>query len=233
MKLDGMDIVVLCGGLGTRLRTVVSDRPKSMADFCGRPFLDILLDYFKGFGFRRIILCVGYRAEAIKSHYANRFSDMEILFSEEKAPLGTGGAIKNAEHLIKSNPFCVANGDSFCSIQMDQFLSFHSDKKATISIAVSSVGKTKDYGAVCLDHDSQVLSFDEKKESQEKAAVNAGVYIFEKKILFEMHKGDIFSLEKDLFTRVCGKGLYGFFVDSPVIDIGTPERYAYASNHLK
>ncbi len=227
------DVVILCGGLGTRLREVVSDRPKSMADFSGKPFLDILLDYFKGFGFRRIVLCVGYQAEAIKSHYANRFSDMEILFSEEKAPLGTGGAIKNAEHLIKSNPFCVANGDSFCPIQMDQFLSFHSDKRATISIALSSVDKTKDYGVVCLDHTSQILSFNEKKASLEKAIINAGIYLFRKGSLVEMPKNQAFSLEKDWFPKVCGKGLFGFVVNQSVTDIGTPARFAFAQSFFE
>ena len=107
-KPSQVDVVVLCGGLGTRLREVVSDRPKPMALIENRPFLEILIQNFRRAGFRRFVLCTGHLSDSVEAHFANRYSDLAIVISEENRPLGTAGAIKNAEHRIHSNPFLVA-----------------------------------------------------------------------------------------------------------------------------
>jgi len=103
-KLREVDVVILCGGMGSRLRAVVSDRPKPMARINQRPFLDILIQFFSGFGFRRFILCAGYMSQVIRDHYTRRAGPCRFVISEEHTPLGTGGTIRNAEKLIQSDP---------------------------------------------------------------------------------------------------------------------------------
>ena len=113
---SNIDTVILAGGLGTRLKSVLNDKPKCLAPINGKPFIDILLDYCIKQGFKRFILCVGYLKEQIIEYLNNR-SDCEIIFSEEDEPLGTAGAIKNSEPFIKSDPILIMNGDSFINVQ--------------------------------------------------------------------------------------------------------------------
>ena len=128
LKQTDVDVVILCGGKGTRLSEVVRDRPKPMSEINGRSFLDILIGYVSGFGFKRFILSVGYKADYIKDYYKNNRFSFEILFSRENEPLGTAGGVKQAENLVQSNPFLVMNGDSFCPVDLLQFLDFHSKR---------------------------------------------------------------------------------------------------------
>src|SRR5690349_21298843 len=113
-RLGAIDAAILCGGKGTRLQPVISDLPKGLAPVRGRALLDILVEDLVAQGLRRIILCVGHMKEQIISHFSGR-RDADFLFSEETAPLGTGGAVKNAAEFIRSDPFLVMNGDSMCS----------------------------------------------------------------------------------------------------------------------
>lgn len=130
-----MDVVILCGGLGKRLKSVVDDRPKPMAFVGLRPFLDILIDYIASFGTKRFILCIGHRGGSVKTYFRKR-KNFQIIFSEEKNPLGTGGAIKNAKSFIETSPFLILNGDSFIKANLNNFFNFHLRKKAEISILV-------------------------------------------------------------------------------------------------
>ena len=222
-----IDVIVLCGGLGKRLRSVISDRPKPMAEIGHRPFLDILIAYTSRYGFRRFILCLYYMKEVIKEYYRGK----GIIFSEEEEPLGTGGAIKKAEPLIKSSPFLVMNGDSFIPLDLNKFITFHSEKKAAVSIALAKAEKTEDYGAVRLGDDERIVNFSEKRK--EKGLVNAGVYLFKRNVLSLIPSSTNYSLEYDLFPRMVGKGLYGYQTDETLIDIGTPKGYKRAQEMFK
>ncbi len=126
-----MDVIILCGGLGMRLRDVVGDRPKSMAEISGRPFLDILVDYVARYGFTHFILCTGFKGDLIKRYYKNKRGRLIFVVSDEDQPLGTAGAIKNAESFIESDMFLVLNGDSLCEIDIEDFIKFHIGKGAS------------------------------------------------------------------------------------------------------
>jgi D-glycero-alpha-D-manno-heptose 1-phosphate guanylyltransferase len=114
--IKDIDVFILCGGLGSRLRAVSKGNPKPMVIVNGRPFVDSIIDYFAGFGCRRFVLGTGYKAKVIEDYYCeNKRSELKILFSREKTPLGTGGAVKKARKLLASDPVLVINGDSICS----------------------------------------------------------------------------------------------------------------------
>jgi NDP-sugar pyrophosphorylase family protein len=233
INLQDIDVAVLCGGLGTRLQGVIDDRPKSMAEINGRPFLDILVDYIARYGFTRFILCTGFKGDLIKRHYETKRSGLVFLISEEKMPLGTAGAIKNAESFIGSNIFLVLNGDSLCEIDLKDFLNFHIGKSALSSIALTSLKSPKDYGAVELDGDHKVIRFSEKVLVKSNGLVNAGIYFFDRKIFKEIPSGEKRSLEHDIFPGILDKGIYGYVTEKKLLDIGTPERLEIAKEYFK
>lgn len=228
-----IDAVILCGGLGERLRDVVSNRPKAMAEINRRPFLDILINYVADFGFRRFILCIGYMGDFIKQYYQQKKGSLKIIFSEEKEPLGTAGAIKNAESLIKSSPFLALNGDSFCQIDLRKFLQFHLEKKALASIVLTKAIDSGDYGNVALGESGQIITFDEKTNKHKNSFVNAGIYLFQKRILSSISTNEKFSLEKDFFPKMVANKFYGYITQKRFIDIGTPARYKKAEKLWK
>jgi len=226
-NLKDIDVIILCGGLGKRLRPAVSDRPKALAKIEDKTFLDILIDELLKYGFKNIILCVGYLKEQIKDHF-NYLKDYNIEFSEEESPLGTGGALKNARMLIKSDTFMVMNGDSICNVDFKNFFDFHIDKRAVLSMVLTRSLDTLDYGNVALDESQRIISFKEKIDTNKESLINAGMYMMQKKIFAYVPEDDIFSLEYDLFPKLITDKCYGFISKSKMIDIGTPERYTKA-----
>jgi len=160
-------------------------------------------------------------ANAIRDYYAGK---NEILFSNEDKPLGTGGAVKNAEDFIQTSPCLVMNGDSFCSVDLWSFFEFHLKKRALLSMVVVEVEDTKDYGLIFLDDSQRIIQFKEKS-GKEKTYINAGVYLFEKEIFSLIPPETKYSLEYDLFPKLVGKEFYGYISQERLIDIGTPERY--------
>jgi NDP-sugar pyrophosphorylase family protein len=229
-----IDAVILCGGLGKRLRRVLTGRPKPLALINGRPFLDILIGYVKEFGFRRFILCAGYKADVLEDYYDNfnAPSLSEILVSREEKSLGTAGALKNAESLIRSPVFLAMNGDSLCKVDLKKFIAFHSRKKARISLALARIKDDSDYGKVSLGDSGMITGFSEKSGSAGYGLVSAGIYLFQKSALSLIPVNRKVSLEKDFFPRLVSKGIYGYITGSALIDIGTPERYRMAQKLL-
>jgi NDP-sugar pyrophosphorylase family protein len=228
MNNKDIDVLILCGGLGKRLRSVVSDRPKPMAEVGNAPFLDLLINYTSSFGFKRFILCIGYKGDFIKDYYSRKSNSFEMLFSEERKLLGTAGAIKNAEKLIQSNPFLVMNGDSFCKIDLNEFFNFHNSKKAILSIALTEIKENIDCGFIILDSSGKIESFIEKGKVEGSSYVNAGIYLFQKEILSLIPQNKSYSLEYDLFPILANGRIYGYITKNELIDIGTPERYEKA-----
>jgi NDP-sugar pyrophosphorylase family protein len=232
--LNNTDVLILCGGLGKRLGKMTLRVPKPMLLVGDRPFLDIIIDYLADFGCRRFILGTGYKSESIKKYYsAKNRSGLRILFSHETKPLDTGGAVKNAMSLIKSDTFFVLNGDSFCRFDPVKFYSFHKRKKAPVSILLRRVrGNRNEYGEIRVDKSSRVLSFREKSNKKGACLISAGVYLFDKKIKQFIPAKLRFSLERDLFPGMTGRGMYADITSGFFIDIGTPERYRRANAYF-
>ena len=231
--LSKTDAVILCGGQGKRLRPVVSATSKVMADISGRPFLDIVIAHLKKQGVRRVILCTGYKADQVEDYYRKNPQGLTFEFSRESDPSGTGGALKNAWYFVESEPFLVFNGDSFCAVDLNALLDFHQSKLARASVVISQAQDVSAFGNIFLDEDVQVVKFREKEPGQGGHGVNAGVYCFNEDILLSMPDIKRFSLEQDVFPALVGKGFYGFCVDAPFYDIGTPERYEAAKQALE
>lgn len=230
--LNKTDAVILCGGLGKRLRRIVSAAPKVMADVSGRPFLDILIAHLKKQGIRRVILCTGHKAEQVEDYYRKNPQGLTFEFSRESDPLGTGGALKNAWYFLESEPFLVFNGDSFCAVDLNALLDFHQSKLARASVVISRAQDVSAFGNIFLDEDVKVLKFREKDPGQGGHGVNAGVYCFNEDVALFMPDTQRFSLEYDVFPVLVGKGFYGFCVDQEFYDIGTPERYEETKRKL-
>ena len=231
-RLSDIDAVILGGGTGSRLRRVVDDRPKPMAEINDRPFLDILIDSFCEFGFRRFVLCAGYMSQIIRDYYSSRSGPLKFVISDEHKPLGTAGAIKNAAKFIRSDTFLVANGDSFCSADLGAFYDSHSARHASTSMVVIESQNTGDCGLVSLDASQRIIGFEEKNQQSQSRYINAGIYFFQKEALSLIPDDTKFSLERELFPKIIKQGCYGFVTESRLFDIGTPARFAMAIKHL-
>lgn len=220
--------VILAGGLGTRLRSVVSDRPKPMANIAGKPFLDYLVRRLLAFEFHDIVLCVSYMKESI-IHYFTENYPKYVRFAIEGEPLGTAGALRNAEGLFDKR-ILLMNGDTFSRIDYRDMLRFHNSNKADLTMALAE-GRSNRFGKVRLEG-SKIVGFVEKSE-QETGYVNAGVYILERELINEIPKGKAYSIEKEFIPSLLGRAfLIGYRFDGQFIDIGEPESYAnLQSNH--
>lgn len=231
--IKNTDVYILCGGFGKRLKCVTKNKPKPMVKVGDKPFLDIIIDYMAGFGFRRFILGIGYRAEVFKKYYRDfKSKHLEIKFCEEKTPIGTGGAVKKAKSLIKSNLFLVLNGDSFCEFNPSDFLKFHQDKKAVVSMLLRKVPSGADYGRVNLDKAGRIIDFNEKCGMANNCLINTGIYVFDKNVFDSMPQNKAFSLELDFFPKLARKNCFGYTKSGFFIDIGTPERYLKANKYF-
>lgn len=231
-KLKDIDVVVLCGGIGSRIAEVVNDRPKPMAEINHQPFLDILICHFASFGFRRFVLCTGYMSEVIADYYGRKAGALEFIISHEHTPLGTAGSVKNAQEFIQSDQFLVANGDSFCPMDLSEFYNFHSSRQALLSMAVVESEDTTASGRVTLDSLQRIISFEEKKQKAGIGYINAGIYLFHKHVLSFIPANTKYSLEYDLFPRLTNQGSYAFVSREELIDIGTPQQYERAKEYF-
>jgi NDP-sugar pyrophosphorylase family protein len=240
MLLTQTDAVVLCGGLGTRLRGTIGGTQKTMARMGERPFLDLILLFLKKSGFRRVILSTGYQARAVEAYYRENSLGLTMDFCREETPLGTGGAVKHVRPMVKSDPFIVLNGDSFCPLDYSAFFRFHQEHNALATIVVSKVSDPKDFGAVRLEDDQRIREFREKPQDSgaenrkfEQGYVNAGIYCLARSSFAFMPQAACFSIEKEFFPRVLQERCYGFPVLQTFTDIGTPERYREAQQVME
>ncbi len=225
------DFLVLCGGLGTRLRSVTGETPKVLAQIQGEPFLDFLIRYLKKQGASRIILCAGYKAEAFREYYQKKHQDITIEMSIEKEPLGTGGALKNAWKLIKQDIIFALNGDCFTPIDYAKFLAKHQSYKALATLVGVFVKESKDFGTIKTNEQDEILAFKEKMATSQSAYINAGIYCFQRDVFSMMPDGK-FSIEYDFFPQLIQQKFFCYKTDASFIDIGTPERFKWAEKHL-
>lgn len=224
------EAVVLAGGFGTRLRTVVSDVPKPMAPVNGSPFLHYLLEYLAAAGIKRIVLSVGYMADKVKDHFGKQFCNMEIAYCYEENPLGTGGGIRLALEKCKTETVLVLNGDSFFAVPLAEYYAAHKKSGADASLALREVEDGSRYGTIDLKN-NRVTAFREKSESMQGAAlINGGVYLLNRSFyLSHTPAATAFSIEYDFFAKQAATAhLNGFVSSGYFIDIGIPEDYARA-----
>jgi D-glycero-alpha-D-manno-heptose 1-phosphate guanylyltransferase len=221
--------VLLVGGLGTRLRSVVPSAPKALASVGKRSFLELLLGQLHSQGIRRLVMCTGYLADQIENEFGDgRAWDVEIEYSKEEQPLGTAGAVKRAQQYLHDvSDFLVMNGDSFLEIDFTNLIDLHRDQKAIATLAVLRVEDTSRYGTVQVDTSGRVRGFAEKTGSSLPGLVNGGVYTFNHSV-FQYIPDHPASLERDVFPRLLDHGVYAQEQRGMFIDIGTPADYARA-----
>ena len=221
-----MECVVLAGGKGTRLRSVVSDLPKCMAPVAGRPFLAWLLDDLREAGFDHIILSLGYRHEAVEAWVATRPDRDSITCVVEEEPLGTGGGVRLALRQAREDAVFILNGDTFFGVDFPAMKTFHRQSGAQATLALKPLRDFDRYGEVTLDGEGWITAFREKRPCAE-GLINGGVYLLQRNALAEMPER--FSLEKDYFEpQAESAGLAGFRSEGYFIDIGIPADYARA-----
>lgn len=228
-----MRAVLLVGGLGTRLRPVVPDRPKPMAAVGEKPFLEILVRYLNRSGISDLVLCTGYRHEQIHRFFGDgRNFGVRIDYSLEQELLGTGGALKNAARYLEG-PFLVLNGDSFLEFDLNDFMLFHEGRRKMRpgflgSIALTAVMDVRSFGAVAPDINGAIEGFSEKPDAGASGLVSAGVYLLEREVLDLIPSGRAVSLEKETFPLAVKSGfaLFGYRAEGFFADIGTPSGLA-------
>jgi len=220
--------LILSGGLGTRLRSVVSDRPKVLAPVAGRPYLTHLLDQLAEAGLRRAVLCTGYRADQVRAAFGTRYGELDVAYSEETEPLGTGGALRLALPQVESTTVLVLNGDSYCAADLAGFWSFHRNRQSAASLLLTRVADTRRFGSVSLDVAGRISQFREKGRAPGPGLINAGIYLLARRLIEAIPVRRAVSLERDVFPTLVGSDLSGFATSSAFIDIGTPESYAAA-----
>lgn len=220
-----MKALILAGGLGTRLKEILNDQPKPMAPVANRPFLEYLILQLKEQGVTDIVLCIGYRGEQIEKYFDDGSRcGVHIAYSQEKEPLGTGGAMNLAEGLIRGENFLVMNGDSFLDVDLNGLVEFHLEREALATMALVEVKDPARYGTVEINERGEIESFGGKGKSSRSKLVNGGVYVLNREIFEYIPKGKV-SLEKEVFPKLIGKGFCGMPVKGFFIDIGVPVDY--------
>lgn len=230
---EPVSAVILAGGLGTRLRTVLGALPKALAPVAGKPFLVYQLDWLKRCGVRNIVLCTGYQHQLIQ-HYLGDGADLglSIRYSIEDQPLGTAGALRKARDEI-TGTFLVLNGDTYLDVDLQTLLFDHRASGSVATLALMWVELANRYGAVTLDEQGRIVCFGEKQHSG-AGLVNAGLYACEPSLLTHFPERDPLSLELDVFPALASQGLLsGHVVKGYVCDIGTPESYAQFVQDVK
>jgi len=232
--LKRIDVLVLAGGLGTRLRAVLGDTPKLLAPIGDRPYLAYLIDWLSHFGARRLLLGLGHRADAVRAYLDHMPATAVTIESVvEPRPLGTAGAVRFARAQLASDPVLVMNGDSFVDADLCAFLGHHRKGRALGTILCAEVENAGRYGRVTRDRTGAIAGFVEKDASYHGTAlVNAGAYLLSARLLDYIATSTAASLEVDVFERLPQGALAAFVGGRTFIDIGTPDSLARASSIL-
>lgn len=227
--------IILAGGFGTRLQSVISDLPKPLAPINNQPFLNFQLNYLKYYGIKNVVLSVGYLSQKIKNYYGSEYNGIKITYAEELVTLGTGGGIRLAMMASNTDLAFVLNGDSFFDIDLNLFYKRHLESQSQLSLALRKVSNAARYGTIEKNEFNRILSFTEKTEVAKDGIINGGVYILSKSTYLPITPSEInFSIEKDFFEKqLSNLKINGFEFDNYFIDIGIPEDYLKAQNDFK
>lgn len=229
------DVIILSGGFGLRLRGVIGETtPKPMAPINGRPFLELLLKQLKRHGFSRVILSVGYKHEVIREHFGDNAFGLELVYSVETSPLGTGGALREAASDVNTEAVLVMNGDSYTDAGLSTLVREHEENGADVTVVVIPETRS-DAGSVVLDRDGKIKTFAEKRVVPESLYLSAGIYMLDRSLIATIPGAAKISIEEQLFPQwlADGKTIRASIFEGACIDIGTPERYQKAQHILK
>lgn len=232
--MNKIDVIILAGGLGTRLRSVVSELPKCMASVCGKPFISYLLDYLKQYEINKVILSVGYLRDSIIQFIDNQKEsyDFSFDFAVEETPLGTGGGIKLALTKASTDNVVILNGDTFFDIDVNALIMNHLNSKKDITIALKPMSDFERYGNVRLDENGQIVEFQEKQFCK-KGQINGGVYVLKRENGMMDGLPERFSFETEVLQKQSkALNVNGFVCDGYFIDIGIPEDYERANKEF-
>ena len=228
-----MEIIILAGGLGTRLQGVIGAQPKCMAPVNGKPFLAYLFEYVEKQKATRVILSLGYKHKQIIDWLEEQDLYFELDYIIESEPLGTGGGILAAMEVAETDDVAVLNGDTMFSVSLKEQLAFHKSSGAAATLALKSMQQFDRYGIVNTNDAGLITSFEEKKPTEE-GLINGGVYFINREAFLAKDLQDKFSFEKDYLERFTNEQkFYGFRSDAYFIDIGIPDDYARAQEDFK
>ncbi len=227
-----MQAVLLAGGLGTRLRSVVNDRPKPMALVGDRPFMEYVVHELSRYGITDIIFAVGYKASVVEEYFGDgsRFSSpdgtpLRICYAYEEELLGTAGAIRNAGKYVSEEQFYVLNADTFYQINYSRLRKLAQELELEMALVLREVPDVSRYGQATLDR-GYLTAFNEKTTQERPGTINGGVYLMTRPLLEDIPEGKV-SLENEMIPKWLkeGRRLGGFVNDGYFIDIGVPEAY--------
>ncbi len=227
-----MKALILIGGLGTRLRPLTCSTPKPLLPIVNKPFLEYQIDLLKKHGISDIILCISYLSHTFENYFGDgKKWGVKIQYVHEKDPLGTGGAIRNAIHMVEDQ-LLVLNGDILTDIDVTQFINCHKKNKASVTIALARVKDPTAYGLVMVDKTGRIENFLEKPSWDEVTCntINAGIYVLSKDAINQIPEGINYSVERGLFPTLLAKRkrVYGFSKPSYWMDIGAIDKYLQA-----
>ena len=227
--LAGIDIAVLAGGLGTRIRGVLGDTPKVLAPIAGRAFLGHLLDRLSAGGARRVVLCLGHLADRVSAWLDREeaHDELDLVCRVEPRPLGTAGALGHARGDLRSGTVLVMNGDTFTDADLHAFVAAHRRSGAEASILCVEVDDAARFGRVEVGSDGRIRRFVEKAPGS--GTINAGVYLFSSAFLDRLVADGAVSLERDVLEAAAPGTLHAHVVKARFIDIGTPDSLAAAA----
>lgn len=221
--LAQIDVAILAGGLGTRLRPVLADRPKLLAPVDGRPFVDYMFAWLASFGATQVVLCLGHLAEKVVDYLKANPAPFDVRISLETEPLGTAGALRLARPQLTSDPVLVLNGDSFVDADLGKALALHRANTSAATLVCPEVADTGRFGSVEVDEKGQITRFIEKAATKGSGFINGGVYFFSAAFLDEIAAGDARSLENEILARQPRGWLNALTGKFRFIDIGLPE----------
>ncbi len=230
--INALVAFVLAGGLGTRLRSLVSDRPKPMAPINGIPFLEILIRSLGYKGVRRFVLLTGYMGAVIEDYFTGFDPQLDIQCVRETRPLGTGGAVKNAE-VFASAATLLVNGDTFFDADLGALLAFHQRVGSQVTLSLHPVPDVSRYGSVLTDSADMVTGFMEKRQNAGPGLINAGFSVLTREFI-ESLPARPFSMEQEIFPIAAGSGVMaGLKQIRPFFDIGEPATYCAFERYVK
>lgn len=230
-----MQAIILCGGLGTRLRPVIGEKQKAMTEVQGEPFLVNIIKYLKVFNVTKVIFAIGYKGEEVKKYFGDSYYfGVEVKYAEEKEPLGTGGAIRNCLDIIEGESVFVLNGDTLFPIDLNLLIENYNEKKTDMTIACKEIVDKDRYGTIVFSKDEGIIEKfleknvddnDEVGTKNDSGYINGGIYLMSKKLISTIKEGEKISLENDLMPKwLLEKKVIGGVISSAnFIDIGTPE----------
>jgi mannose-1-phosphate guanylyltransferase len=225
-----MQALVLAGGEGTRLRPLTYTVAKPVLPLVGRPHIAYVIDWLARHGVDDVIVSCGHLAEGMRSVLGSLELGVKIRFAEEPDARGTAGAIRFAEEMLAER-FFVLNGDVLCDLDLTAQIRQHESTGARATIALYPVQDPAGYGLVHRHDDGEITEFLEKPEPDQidTDEINAGAYLLERSVVDEIPPGKLVSIEREVFPKLIGNGLYGIRLEGYWIDIGTPDRFLEAN----